>query len=110
MSHVQLESAAQHEVLAVLAHLEKGENSEATAYFAGNLNGDFLGRTFTKDPDLAARRVDPTHRRLPNQGVLGLLRSTEVAAQRFVGLLHVMDRTLIRWGNWAPFLQRLLFQ
>ena len=38
MSHVQLESAAQHEVVfAVPAHLENGENSEATAYFAGSL-------------------------------------------------------------------------
>jgi predicted SnoaL-like aldol condensation-catalyzing enzyme len=35
MSHVQLETAARHEVvLAVLAHLEKGEISQATAYFA----------------------------------------------------------------------------
>jgi hypothetical protein len=39
MSHVQLESAAQNEVvLAVLAHLENGEKIEATAYFAGNCN------------------------------------------------------------------------
>jgi site-specific recombinase len=61
MSHVQLESAAQHEVvLAVLAHLEKGENSDATAYFA------FLRRTFTKDPDLASRGVDRTYRRRRN--------------------------------------------
>jgi hypothetical protein len=102
MSHLQLESVAQHEVvLAVPAHPMDASRS---------LNRAFLKRTFTKDPDLAARRVDPTHRRRPNQGVLGLLRSTEVAAQRFVGLLHVMDRTLVRWGNWAPFLQRLLFQ
>jgi hypothetical protein len=35
MSHVQLETAVQHEViLAVLAHLQKGEINEATAYFA----------------------------------------------------------------------------
>ena len=35
MSHVQLETAVQHEVvLAVLTHLQKGEISEATAYFA----------------------------------------------------------------------------
>jgi hypothetical protein len=165
MSHVQLESAAQHEVvLAVPAHLENGENSEATVCFAVNfgfndhgngleiadprrladyfkkirtltrllatdrqsacewrvrdhpmdasrsLNRAFLRRTFTKDPDLAARRVDPTHRRRRNQGVVGLLPSTEVAAQRFVGLLHAMDRSLIKWGIWVLFLQRLLFQ
>jgi predicted SnoaL-like aldol condensation-catalyzing enzyme len=35
MSHVQLETAVQHEVvLAVLTHLQKGEINEATAYFA----------------------------------------------------------------------------
>ena len=35
MSHVQLETAAQQEVvLGVLTHLQKGEISEATAYFA----------------------------------------------------------------------------
>jgi predicted SnoaL-like aldol condensation-catalyzing enzyme len=35
MSHVQLESAVQHEVvLAVLTHLQHGEINEATAYFA----------------------------------------------------------------------------
>ena len=35
MSHVQLETAVQHEViLAVLVHLQKGEINEATAYFA----------------------------------------------------------------------------
>jgi hypothetical protein len=35
MSHLQLETAAQHEVvLAVLTHLQKGEISEATSYFA----------------------------------------------------------------------------
>ena len=35
MSHVQLETAAQHEVvLAVLTHLQKGEIGEATSYFA----------------------------------------------------------------------------
>jgi hypothetical protein len=34
MSHVQLETAVQHEVvLAVLTHLQKGEINEATAYF-----------------------------------------------------------------------------
>jgi hypothetical protein len=35
MRHVQLETAVQHEVaLAVLTHLQKGEISEATSYFA----------------------------------------------------------------------------
>jgi hypothetical protein len=35
MSHVQLETAVQHEVaLAVLTHLQKGEIGEATSYFA----------------------------------------------------------------------------
>jgi predicted SnoaL-like aldol condensation-catalyzing enzyme len=35
MAHVQLETAAQHEVvLAVLTHLQKGDISEATSYFA----------------------------------------------------------------------------
>jgi ketosteroid isomerase-like protein len=35
MSHVQLETEVQHEVvLTVLTHLQKGEISEATAYFA----------------------------------------------------------------------------
>ena len=35
MSHVQLETAVEHEVaLAVLTHLQKGEINEATSYFA----------------------------------------------------------------------------
>ena len=165
MSHVQLESAAQHEVvLAVLAHMGNGENSEATAYFTGNFDFNdhgiglkladsrrladfckrvrtlsrllladrqsacerrvrdhpmnashsiiraFLRRTFTKDPDLTALRVDPTHRRRRNHRVVGLLRSTEAAARRFIGLLHGMDRTLFEWGIWILFLQRLLSQ
>jgi hypothetical protein len=39
VSQVQLESASQHGVvLAVLAHLENGGNSEATAYFSGNVD------------------------------------------------------------------------
>jgi hypothetical protein len=38
------------------------------------------------------------------------LESAAVAAERFVGLLHVMDRTLIKWGIWVLFLQRLLLQ
>jgi hypothetical protein len=38
------------------------------------------------------------------------MESAAVAAQRFVALLHVMDRTLINWGIWALFLQRLLLQ
>jgi hypothetical protein len=56
MSHVQLESAAQHEVaLAVLAHLENGENSEATAYFVGSceVNDHGIGLEFADSRRLA---------------------------------------------------------
>ena len=56
MSHVQLESAAQHEVVfAVPAHLENGENSEATACFAVNfdINDHGIGLEFADSRRLA---------------------------------------------------------
>ena len=72
MSHVQLETAVQHEVvLAVLTHLQKGEISEATAYFAERFQfndhgieleftdssrlADFFNKTHELYPDSALR-------------------------------------------------------
>jgi hypothetical protein len=56
MSHVQLETAVQGEVvLAVLTHLQKGEISEATAYFAERFqfNDHGIGLEFTNSRRLA---------------------------------------------------------
>ena len=56
MSHVQLETAAQHEVvLAVLTHLQKGEISEATSYFAESFhfNDHGIELVFTDSSRLA---------------------------------------------------------
>jgi steroid delta-isomerase-like uncharacterized protein len=56
MSHVQLETAVQREVLlAVLTHLQKGEISEATAYFAESFhfNDRGIGLEFTNRERLA---------------------------------------------------------
>jgi steroid delta-isomerase-like uncharacterized protein len=56
MSHVQLETAVQGEVvLAVLTHLQKGEISEATAYFAESFhfNDRGIGLEFTNRERLA---------------------------------------------------------
>jgi hypothetical protein len=56
MSHVQLETAVQGEVvLAVLTHLQKGEISEATAYFAEgfHFNDRGIGLEFTNSRRLA---------------------------------------------------------
>jgi predicted SnoaL-like aldol condensation-catalyzing enzyme len=65
MSHVQLETAAQHAVvLAVLTHLQKGAISEATSYFAESFHfndhgieleftdSNRLADFFTKDREL----------------------------------------------------------
>jgi hypothetical protein len=56
MNHVQLETAVQREVVsAVLTHLQKGEISEATAYFAEgfHFNDRGIGLEFTNRERLA---------------------------------------------------------
>lgn len=81
VSQVQLESTSQHGVvLAVLAHLENGGNSEATACFAGNFDfndhgiglecadsrrlADFFKNTRTLYRLLAADRQSACERRV----------------------------------------------
>ena len=64
MSHVQLESAAQHEVVfAVPAHLENGENSEATACFAVSfdINDHGIGLEFADSRRLAELLQKKSH-------------------------------------------------
>jgi hypothetical protein len=47
MNHLQVESALQHEVvLAVLAHLQKGEFDDAIAYFADTFSFNDRGMSW----------------------------------------------------------------